>query len=118
MRGLLTRYVGDRPNSCLEIEYNWVVSVLLTLKGDLEWRYRVGELFPRARDPRPWGSCCWCDWEPMGMTVVNLINYLRLEGPHNQKLISTASEEDALSPGDERREALRKRGMALLKRVQ
>ena len=49
---------GDRPNSCLQIEYNRVVFVLMTLKGDPEWRYRVDELLPQARDPRPWGSCC------------------------------------------------------------
>jgi len=35
------------------------------------------------------------------MIVVDLINYLRLEGPHNHERIPTASEEDAQPPGDE-----------------
>ena len=35
------------------------------------------------------------------MSVVDLINYLRLKGPHDQEHIPTASEEDALPPGDE-----------------
>jgi len=37
----------------------------------------------------------------MRTNVVNLINYLRLEGPHNHERIPTASEEDAPPPGDE-----------------
>jgi len=39
-----------------------------------------------------------CDWEPMGMSVVDLINYLRLEGPHGLEHIPTISEEDAPPP--------------------
>jgi len=35
------------------------------------------------------------------MTVVDLINYLRLEGPHDQECIPTTSEEDAPPPEDE-----------------
>ena len=35
------------------------------------------------------------------MSVVDLINYLRLEGPHDLECIPTASEEDASPPGDE-----------------
>jgi len=35
------------------------------------------------------------------MSVVDLINYLRLKGPHDLESIPTASEEDAPPPGDE-----------------
>jgi len=35
------------------------------------------------------------------MCVVDLINYLRPEGPHDLERIPTASEEDAPSQGDE-----------------
>jgi len=92
---VLARYLEDIPNSYLRIEDNWVIFLLLTLNEDPEWRYPVDELHPRARDHRPWGKCYWCDWKLMGMSVVDLINYLRLEGPHDQERVSTASEEDA-----------------------
>jgi len=36
----------------------------------------------------------------MGMSVIDLINYLRLEGPCDQHLLLTASQEDAPPPGD------------------
>ena len=65
------------------------------------WRHRVDELHPRARDHRLWGKCCWCDWELMELSVVDLINYLGLKGPHDLKHVPTASEEDALPLGDE-----------------
>ena len=91
---VLTRYVGDRPNNCLESDYNWVVFVLLTLKGDPEWRYRVDELLPRARDPHPWRSYCWCDWEPVGIDMEDLLDYLRMEGPHDLDYLQTARKED------------------------
>ena len=100
MRWVLARYLEDRPNSCLGIENNRVVFLLLTLKGDLEWRNRVDELHPWGRDSCLWGRCCWCDCEPVRMSVVNLINYLRLEGPHDLERMPTASEEDAPSPGE------------------
>ena len=35
------------------------------------------------------------------MSVVGLINYLRLEGPHDLECVPTASGEDAPPPGDE-----------------
>ena len=95
VRWVLARYLGDRPNSCLESEYNRVVFVLLTVKGDPEWRYRVDELLSRARDPRPWGSCCWCDWEPVGIDMEDLLDYLRMEGSHDLDYLPTASEGDA-----------------------
>ena len=37
----------------------------------------------------------------MGISVVDLINYLRLERPHNLESVPTASEEDTSPPGDE-----------------
>ena len=37
----------------------------------------------------------------MGIDIVNLLNYLRLEGPYDEDLIPLASDEDAPSPGDE-----------------
>jgi len=60
-----------------------VVFLLLTLKEDPVWRYCVDELHPWAHDPRQWGHCCWCDWEPLGIDIEDLIDYLRLEGPHD-----------------------------------
>jgi len=94
MRGVLARYMEDMPNSCPGIENNRVVFLLLTLMGDPEWHYRVDKLYPQAHDPCPWGRCCWCEWEPMGISIVDLINYLRLKGPHSLEHIPTASEED------------------------
>ena len=35
------------------------------------------------------------------MSVADLLNNLRLEGPHDLERITTASEEDAPPPGDE-----------------
>ena len=35
------------------------------------------------------------------MSAINLINYLRLKGPHNLECVPTASEENAPPPGDE-----------------
>ena len=35
------------------------------------------------------------------MSVVDLINYLKLEGPHDQECITTVGEEDAPPPRDE-----------------
>jgi len=37
----------------------------------------------------------------MRISVVHLIKYLWLEGPHDPESIPTASEEDAPAPGDE-----------------
>ena len=37
----------------------------------------------------------------MGMSMIDLINYLILEGPHDQDLIPTANEKDTPPPGDE-----------------
>jgi len=101
VRWVLPRYLEDVPNSCLRIEDNRVIFQLLTLKGDPEWWYQLAELYPWARDHCPWGKCCWCDWELMGMSVVDLINYLSLEGSHDQECVPTASEEDALPLGNE-----------------
>ena len=98
---MLARYQEDVPHSCLRVEDNRVIFLLLTLRGDPLWCYRVDELHPRARDHRLWGKCYWCDWEPMEMSVVDLINYLRLEGPHDLESVPTASEDDAPPPGDE-----------------
>ena len=81
VRWVVARYLDDRPNSCLVIENNRVVFLLLTLKGGPMWHYRVDELHLRVRDPCPWGHCYWFDWEPFGIDIGNLIDYLRLEGP-------------------------------------
>ena len=51
---MIARYLEDVPNSCLRFEENEVVFLLLTLKGDLKWRYGVNELHPRAREFRLW----------------------------------------------------------------
>jgi len=56
VRWVLARYLNDRPNSCLGIENNRVVFLLMTLKGDPEWHCRVNELHPQARDPCPMGD--------------------------------------------------------------
>jgi len=40
----LAKYLEDMPNSYLKIEDNQVVFLLLTLKGDPQWHYRVDEL--------------------------------------------------------------------------
>jgi len=100
VRWALARYLEDVPNSCLRIEDNWVFFLMLTLKGDPEWHYRVDELHLQARNHQPWGKYYWCNWEPMGMSMVDLISYLRLEGPYGQEHIPTASAEDVPPPGD------------------
>jgi len=101
VKWVLARHLEDVPHCCLRIEDNRVIFLLLTLKGDLERHYRVDELQSRAHDHRQCGKYCWCDWEPMGMSIVDLINYLRLEVPHDLERIRTANEKDALPPGDE-----------------
>jgi len=37
----------------------------------------------------------------MGMDVVDLLNYLRLEGPRDEDLMAHTSDEDALTPRDD-----------------
>ena len=54
----IARYLEDVPNSCLRFEDNKVLVILLTLKGDPQWRYGVDELHPRVRNSRPSGRCC------------------------------------------------------------
>jgi len=39
VRWVFARYLDDVPNSYLRIKDNRVIFLLLTLKGDLEWRY-------------------------------------------------------------------------------
>jgi len=39
VRWVLVRYLEDRPTSYLAIKDNRVVFLLLTMKGDPEWRY-------------------------------------------------------------------------------
>ena len=121
VRWVLARYIEDTPHNCLRIEDNRVIFLLLTMKGDPQWCYRVDELHPRACDHRPWGNWCWCDWEPIGMSIVNLINYLRLEGPYDQERIPTASEEDASPRGTSsliKRVTLKMREMFLQRRAE
>ena len=101
MRGAIARCLEDVSNSCLRFEDNKAILILLTLKGDPMWRYRVDELHPRARDSLPWGRCCWCDWQPMGMHVMDLIIHLRLEGPCDEYLVPHASGKNAPPPADE-----------------
>ena len=69
------------PIVTLRFEENQIFFLLLTLKGDPKWRYRVDELYPRAREARPWGRYYWCDWQPMGMSVIELVDYLRENAP-------------------------------------
>jgi len=52
----LAKYLEEVPNRYLMIKENQTFFLLLTQKGDPEWRYRVDELHPQARDHRPWGS--------------------------------------------------------------
>ena len=47
VRWVLARYLDDVLNSCLRIEDNRVIFLLLTSKGDPEWHYQVEELSPR-----------------------------------------------------------------------
>ena len=52
---MIIRYFEVVPNSCLRFKENQTFFLLLTLKGDPKWRYRVNELHPRAREVRLWG---------------------------------------------------------------
>ena len=87
------RYLEDVPNSCLRFEDNKFHT------ADLKGGSQV-ELHHKVRNYRPWETC-WYDWQATGMNVTNLINYLRLEGPCDEYLLPTTSEEDALPPTDE-----------------
>ena len=53
VRQEIARYLEDVPNSCLRFEDNKALFILLTLKGDPKWLYRVDELHPRVRHYRP-----------------------------------------------------------------
>ena len=101
---MIARYLKKVPNSYLRFEENKVHFILLTSKGDPKWRYRVDELYPRVCDHRPWGRCCWCDWPPMGMDVIDLINYLRLEGKDTEK--ESSGEEKPIEEEDPKKEPM------------
>jgi len=47
---MIGRYFEDVPCSYLRLEENQAFFLLLTLKGDPNWRYRVDKLHPRARE--------------------------------------------------------------------
>ena len=46
IRRMIIRHLEVVPNSCLRFEENQTFFLLLTLKRDLKWRYRVDELHP------------------------------------------------------------------------
>ena len=48
LQRMTVRYLEDVPNSYLKFEENQTFFLLLTLKGDLKWHYKVYELHPRA----------------------------------------------------------------------
>ena len=56
---------------------------------------------PKVCDYCSCGRRCWCDRQPMGMDVIDLINYLRFEGPCDEDFFPTANEEYATPRGDE-----------------
>ena len=81
VRWAIAKYLEDVPNSYLRFKDNQALFLFLTLKGDLKWHYRVDEMHLTVHDYLPWGRCYWCDWQPMGMSVTDLIDHLRLEAP-------------------------------------
>ena len=58
IRRMIARCLEDVANSYLRFEENQEFLFLLTLKRDLKWCYKVDELYPKAREFRPWGRCC------------------------------------------------------------
>ena len=58
VRCTIDRYLKDVPNSCFRFEDNKALFILLTLKRDPKWHYRVDELHPRLYHYRLWGKCC------------------------------------------------------------
>ena len=111
---VIDRYLDDVPNSCQRFEENQVLFLLLTLGGDLKWHYRVNELYPKVRVFREWKRCSWCDWEPMGISLVS--EHLRDESLYDQPLhLLVKTRPHPLVRRHPRRNLLGKR-MSLLKR--
>jgi len=61
-------------NDYLRFGSNHTLFFLLTLLGDLVWRYRVRKLHHKTRLFIFFDSCCLCDYEPMGMNLVRLVD--------------------------------------------
>ena len=101
MRWEIAKYLEEVPNNCLRFEDNKTLFILLTLKGDPKWLYRVDELHPRVRDSCPWGRCYWCDWQPIVMDVMDLIIHLRLEGSCDEYRVPHANDDNASLQEDE-----------------
>ena len=102
------------PNSYLRFGENQTLFLPLTLQGDPKWCCLVNELHVDVRVLCDWRRCCWCAWEPMGMSHAELIEYIRDKGPYGQTP-TAITQEEAPNPNEE--DLLRMRSNPLRKRI-
>ena len=98
---MIVRYLEDVAKNSLRFEENRTFFLILILKGDSNWRYRVDKLHPRVQDFCPCGRSCWCNWQPIEMTLTEPVDHLRETGAYDQHPSPTTSQEDIPPSGDE-----------------
>ena len=76
VEAFIHRRLEEIPNNCLRFRSNQALFFLLTLLGDPMWCYGVRELYPKTRFFSFFGRYCMCDWEPIGMNLVGLVDHL------------------------------------------
>ena len=60
--------------------------LLLTILGHPIWHYRINRLHPKTRMFLYYNRYCLCDWESIGMSLAELVNYQIDVGPYDQHL--------------------------------
>jgi len=87
-------------NDYLRFDHNQALFFVKTLPDPL-WRHRVRELHLKDRPYHFARGCCLCEWEPMGMTMDGLVDYLKDIGPYDEP--PTLDTENDTPPPHQRR---------------
>jgi len=96
IHAFLQERLDEIPNDCFRSDHNQALFFLKTVIPDPLWRFRVRELHLKNRPYHFAGGCRLCEWEPMGMTMDGLVDYLKDIGPYVEP--PTADTEDDTSP--------------------
>jgi len=76
--------LAEVPTDCLRFGQNQTFFFLLTLLRDPMWHYRINQLHPKRRPIEIPRGCSLCEWEPMEMTLNELVDYLIDVGPYEE----------------------------------
>ena len=104
IKAFIYRSIGEIPNDYLRFGDIKALFFLLTLLRDLAWHHMINELHPKTRLFYYYDRCCLCDWEPIGINLVELVDHLIDMGPHDQP---STPDIDNETPQPQRRKILR-----------